>query len=103
MYIDFLPVSFYYGRMSPRIRKDTIKDYRPVLSLTARDSLFDLAGELGFIVARHGTYHGQPSVSDMLEAIATVARLDLAGTRLMFKTLLDAHDLLPDSDEGRGD
>jgi hypothetical protein len=62
--------------MSPRIRKTAIKDYRPILKIEARDSLTDLAEELGFIVTRKGTYDGLPSVPDMLDALAAVYRAD---------------------------
>lgn len=108
MYIDFLPISFYYGRMSPRIRKDTIKDYRPILSIEARDALTELAGSLGFIVTRQGTYNGLPSVPDFLEALAAAYRADPGGTHLALKVILDANGLRPstptpaDADAGEG-
>lgn len=88
MYIDFPPVSFYYVRMSPRIRKDTIKDYRPILSIEARDALTELAGSLGFIVSRQGTYNGLPSVPDLLAAIAAAYRRDPDGTYRALQALL---------------
>ena len=50
--------------------KEQIKDYRPKLTTETRDSLFDLADSLGFVIARHGTYHGEPSVRDLLTALA---------------------------------
>ena len=73
--------------MSPRIRKTAIKDYRPILKIEARDSLTDLAEELGFIVTRKGTYDGLPSVPDMLDAIAAAYRRDPEGVALAFRVL----------------
>ncbi len=73
--------------MSPRIRKTAIKDYRPILKIEARDSLTDLAEELGFIVTRKGTYDGLPSVPDMLDALAAAYRRDPEGVALAFRVL----------------
>ena len=64
--------------MSPRDAKQEIKDYRPVLTVEARDSLMELARALAFQVSRHGTYYGQPSVRDMLESLAEAYRADRA-------------------------
>ena len=102
MYIDFLPISVYYVRMSPRIRKDTIKDYRPILGIEARDALTELAGSLGFIVTRQGAYNGLPSVPDMLTALAAAHDRDPGETNLALKVLLGENDLLPDSDGEKG-
>ena len=74
--------------MSPRIRKTAIKDYRPILKIEARDSLTDLAEELGFIVTRKGTYDGLPSVPDLLEALAAAYRADPAAVLAVLAGLL---------------
>lgn len=73
--------------MSPRNKKSEIKSYRPVLSIAARDAFTDLAAALRFTVAREGMYHGLPSVTDMLEALATAYERDPAGVKLVMKTL----------------
>lgn len=58
--------------------KALIKDYRPKLTTETRDSLFEIANKLGFTITRHGTYHGEPSVRDMLAALAAAYRADNA-------------------------
>ncbi|CUS04213.2 protein of unknown function [Candidatus Promineifilum breve] len=67
--------------------KEQIKDYRPKLTTETRDSLFDLADSLGFVIARHGTYHGEPSVRDLLTALAATYNRDPGGVKLAFKVL----------------
>lgn len=81
--------------MSPRDLKTTIKDYRPLLTVEARDALTELAAGLRFTVSRPGTYFGQPSVPDLLETLAACHRADPGGTHLALKVLLGANDLLP--------
>lgn len=65
--------------MSPRIRKTKIDSYRPVLSIEDRDNLTALAGRLGFIVSRKGTYEGLPSVTDFLHKLAVAYEADPEG------------------------
>lgn len=69
------------------VKKDVIKEYRPVLSPEARETLLALADSLGFTVKRQGTYHGEPSVRDMLHSLAAAYRRDPAGVRLALKVL----------------
>ena len=59
-----------------------------MLSVAARDSFSSLAAALGFTVTRAGAYEGLPSVSDLLESLATAYRLDPAGTLDVLRTLL---------------
>lgn len=56
--------------------RDNIKEYRPNLKPEAREPLFNLAGNLGFIVTRASRYEGEPSVRDLLHALADAYRLD---------------------------
>jgi hypothetical protein len=56
--------------------RDDIKEYRPNLKPEAREPLIDLAGNLGFIVTRASRYEGEPSVRDLLHALADAYRLD---------------------------
>lgn len=68
-------------------KKTVIKEYRPILSPEARESLFSLAESLGFLVTRQGTYHGEPSVRDLLHALAAAYERDPDGVRLALKVL----------------
>ena len=81
--------------MSPRDLKPTIKDYRPILSIEARDALTDLAAGLGFIVTRPGTYYGKPSPPAMLDALAAAYATDPVQTRRVLKSILEAKGVLP--------
>ncbi len=90
--IDFPQLLIYYVHMSPRNKKETIQNYRPVLSVEARDALTELAEALGFVVTRHGTYEGLPSVPDLLEGLAAAYRHDPDNIRLMF-TANGVHNL----------
>ena len=58
-----------------------------------------LAEELGYIVTQASRYQGKPSPPDMLDALATVYRLDPAAARSALAGLLDAAGLLPSSDD----
>ena len=84
--------------MSPRDLKPTIKDYRPILSIEARDALTDLAAGLGFIVTRPGTYYGKASPPAMLDALAAAYRLDPVQTRRVLRSILEAKGVLPQPD-----
>jgi len=68
-------------------RKEIIKKYRPVLDPEVREPLFDLASGLGFVVTQPGTYLGEPSVTDLINAIAAAYRRDPAGIKLAFKVM----------------
>ena len=82
--------------MTPREDRADIKDYRPILSIEARDALKGMAAGLRFFVTRQGTYKGKPSAPDMLEALTAVYRFDPAGTTAVLVALLAAHGLLPE-------
>lgn len=69
------------------VKKDVVKEYRPVISPEAREPLLKLAESLGFVVKRHGTYQGEPSVRDFLHALASAYERDPAGVRLALKVL----------------
>ena len=101
MYIDFCPILLYYVRMSPRDMKPTIKDYRPILSIEARDALTELAAGLGFIVTRPGTYYGKPSTPAMLDALAAAYATDPGGVHLALKVIgvYNKPDATPPADE----
>ena len=87
MYIDFEPIFNYYVHMSPKGLKDTIQDYRPILSIEARDALTELAAGLGYIVTRKGTYYGNPSPPAMLDALAAAYQRDPGGVHLALKVI----------------
>ena len=87
MYIDFEPIFNYYVHMSPKGLKATIQDYRPILSIEARDALTELAAGLGFIVTRKGTYYGNPSPPAMLDALAAAYQRDPGGVHLALKVI----------------
>ena len=82
--------------MTPREDRADIKDYRPILSIEARDALKGMAAGLRFFVTRQGTYKGKPSAPDLLEALAECHRLDPPGTTAALAALLAAHGLLPE-------
>lgn len=69
------------------VRKDVIKKYRPVLNPEVREPLFDLAEGLGFTVTQPGTYLGEPSVTDFLQALAAAYRRDPGDVHLAFKVM----------------
>ena len=81
--------------MTPREDRADIKDYRPILSLEARDSLKALAAALGYSVSRKGTYFGKPSAPDMLEALAACYRAAPDNTLAALADLLADNGLLP--------
>ena len=60
--------------MTPRKPSPNIRDYRPVLSIAARDELMALAESLAFVVDQPGRYDGGPSVRLLLESLATAHR-----------------------------
>lgn len=68
-------------------KKPVTKEYRPVLSTETRDVLFSLAKTLGFIVAQPGTYLGEPSVSDFIDALAAAYERDPGGVRTAMKVI----------------
>lgn len=73
----------YVWKWTARIKRESL----PLLQ--------SLAGDLGYIIDTPGGYFGEPSAPAMLDALAAAYRDDPGGTRLMFKTLLVAHGLLP--------
>ena len=83
--------------MSPKSNKSGIKSFRPVLSEDARDSLTELAAELGFIVIAPSLYTGKPSVPDMLESLATAYRANPAAVLASLSALI-APDATPPSE-----
>jgi hypothetical protein len=95
-YFDAWLIPRYHFRMSPRTTKADIKDYRPVLSIEARDALTKAAEALGFVVTRPGTYLGTPSVRELLESLAAAYERDPAGVQLALRVLGVVANPLPD-------
>lgn len=81
--------------------RDDIKEYRPNLKPEAREPLMKLAENLGFIVTRASRYEGDPSVRDLLHALADAYRLDSGA---VIDALRGIGVVNPQaSDEGRGE
>lgn len=56
--------------------KAQIRDYRPKLTVQARDTLIEMARALGYIVTQPGRYFGEPTPPEMLDALAAAYRRD---------------------------
>lgn len=77
------------------VRKTKFYRWSAKIERSTLPELQDLAEHLGFVVATPGGKMGDPSPPALLDAVAAAHRNDPDGARLMFKTLLAAHGLLP--------